>query len=107
MNELKDKYYTLAKWKVKPGNEQVFIEAWTKLGEVFTKLEHPSLHGTLLRNLEDETLFYSYGPWNNLSDIEEMRANPECRNAIRNVMNLCEIAEPGNYKVEKEINLEN
>ncbi len=99
-------HYTLATWKVKPGREQQFIEAWTNLGNVFTKLKNPPVEkGTLIQSLTEPTLFYSFGPWKKLEDIEAMRQNPEVQEALQKLRELCTEAAPGAYKVVKEIKL--
>lgn len=56
-------FYTHALWRVKPGREDEFIEAWKALGDVFTRLSQPASQGTLIQSLDDPTLFYSFGPW--------------------------------------------
>ena len=95
-------YYTHAMWKVKPGNEEQFIEAWKAMGAVFMNLPGipaGSTQGTLIQSLSHPTLFYSFGPWSSLEDIEAMRADPQARQAIARTRALCEEATPGNYRL--------
>lgn len=103
MNETKNIYYTLGKWKVKKENEAKFVESWSKLGEVFGKLNEPPLYGTLIQSIDDPTLFYSFGPWTSLESINHMRSDTASMAAIKEVMSFCDEAAPGNYKLVKEI----
>lgn len=67
--------YTLGVWRVKAGREAEFIAAWNNLGLVFAQLaQPPSGRGTPIQSVGDPLLFYSFGPWKRLEDIEAMRA---------------------------------
>lgn len=95
--------YTLGVWRVKPGKEAEFIEAWKDLGGVFRQLPNPpSGKGTLLQSLNDPLLFYSFGPWESAEAIQAMRANAEAQQGIQRVAALCSEATPGGYKVVAE-----
>ena len=96
-------YYTHAMWRVKPGNEGAFVEAWKALADVFTHLPSPATHGTLIQSLTDSTLFYSFGPWDSLEEIAAMRSDIASQAAIQRVRELCEEATPGGYRVVAEI----
>ncbi len=93
--------YTLARWKVRAGEEERFLEAWAELGRVFRALPHPpsAEGGVLIQSLDDPTVFYSFGPWDDPAHIAEMRANPEAQQAIAAVIALCDEATPGGYRV--------
>jgi hypothetical protein len=43
--------------------------------------------------------FYSFGSWRALDDIEEMRSQPQTRNEIGKLMDLCEKGRPGTFRV--------
>jgi hypothetical protein len=68
-----DEVYTLGVWRVKDGKQDEFIVAWQALGTYFNRLPHPPGKGTLLQNLDEPRQFYSFGPWQTLADIREMR----------------------------------
>ena len=102
---MEETYYTHALWKVKPGNEEAFIEAWRALGTAFGQLPNAPRKGTLIQSLADPTIFYSFGPWDSLDDIEAMRRDPGARQAIRRIIELCDEATPGDYRVVAEIRL--
>jgi hypothetical protein len=71
-----DTAYTLALWRVKEGREVEFVEAWKGLSDYFLDLPNPPGTGTLIRSAEDPRLFYSFGPWRSLEDIQRMRSDP-------------------------------
>lgn len=97
-------FYTLARWKVIPGMEEQFIQAWKDMGEVFLNLPRPAAgRGTLIQSVSDPTLFYSFGPWDDIEEIDAMRADPTAREAIKKVTDLCEEATPGSYQVIAEV----
>lgn len=95
-------YYTLGVWRVKEGKAEEFIAAWKAVGEVFYALPHPPGPGTLLRSESDPSLFYSFGPWDRLEDIEAMRADPNAGAAIARIVELCDEAQPGTFRVVAE-----
>ena len=91
--------YTLGRWLVKPGQQEAFITAWTELGVFFSSLPHPPGTGTLLRSIDNPHLFYSFGPWRNLDDIQAMRADPRTPAMISQLAALCTEATPGTFIV--------
>jgi hypothetical protein len=91
--------YTLGVWRVKPGNQEKFILAWKELGAYFGSLQNPPGPGTLVQSIQDDTLFYSFGPWRDIEDIKAMRADPNTPGQITKLAALCDEATPGTYKV--------
>ena len=91
--------YTLARWLVRPGEEEAFVAGWRGLAAVFLALKAPPRWGTLLRSAEDPRLFYSFGPWPSVETIGAMRADPDATAAIAALVALCEAAELGTYLV--------
>ncbi len=90
--------YTLAMWRVRPGLEEEFIRAWREdLSEYFLSLPG-AIGGTLLRSVEDPTVFYSFGPWRSLEDVRAMRADPRTPEVLGRVRQLCVEATPGVYQ---------
>ncbi len=94
-----DAVYTLGVWRVKDGKQSEFVEAWKGLGRYFRGLPNPPGEGTLLQSLDDPQLFYSFGPWRTLDDIQEMRGLPDTPTAISKLTNLCEEGRPGTFRV--------
>ncbi len=98
-----DLVYTLGVWNVKAGQQAEFIAAWKQLGEMFGELEHPPGTGTLIQSVSDTTLFYSFGPWTRLEDVEAMRGNPRTQAAIQRLIALCTEATPGTFRMVAEV----
>jgi len=96
---MSDEVYTLGAWRVKNGRQREFVEAWLALGQYFASLPHPPGKGTLLQSVDDAQQFYSFGPWRDLDDIEEMRSQPQTRTEIGKLMDLCEEGRPGTFRV--------
>ena len=91
-------YYTHAMWKVRPEREAEFVAAWQALSEVFSAPDGKPLWGSLLQSLAEPTVFISFGPWQNLSDVEAMRADPRVQTALAAAKALCVEASPGAYR---------
>jgi len=88
--------YALAVWKVKAGQEESFIAGWKEGGAfVFTLPSPPVAPYLLIQSLEDPTLFYSFGAWKSLEDVQAMRAHPRTGEIIGKLVPLCEQASPG------------
>ena len=97
--------YTHAMWRVRPGEEEAFVHAWDELADAFGALAKRPRGGTLIRSATDPTLFYSFGPWESLSDAAAMRADPAAQRAIERVRACCLEATPGIYEVVRHIDL--
>ena len=87
--------YTHAEWRVKPGEEAAFVEAWAALGRAFAALERPPLWGTLLRSAAEPAVYYSFGPWRSAEDVAAMRADAGAAAALERVRGHCTAATPG------------
>lgn len=87
--------YTHAEWRVTPGREEEFVQAWRALADTFSALERPPIWGTLLQSESEPTVFYSFGPWASQEDVAAMRADPSAQAAMNRVIELCESAKPG------------
>jgi hypothetical protein len=99
---MQEMVYTLGAWRVKPGSEADFIAAWKDLGDTFARLRNPPGPGTLLQSVSDPQLFYSFGPWQRLENVEEMRSDPRAQVGIRRLVDMCTEASPGTYRVVAE-----
>lgn len=100
MNET---FYTLACWRVKEGNEKLFVDAWKEMGKAFASMPQATIKSRLIQSLKDPTLFYSFGPWESLEDIQLMDTDPEAQQVIQKVMNLCDAFETGTYRLEVQM----
>lgn len=100
---MREQVYTLGIWRVRPGKEAEFVTAWQELGQIFANLPRPPIgKGTLIQSLSDSTLFYSFGPWGRLEDVQAMRESPRAQEGIRKLMELCTEATPGSFRVVAE-----
>ncbi len=90
--------YTMGRWLVKSGQEAAFVAAWRDLGAYFPSLPHPPGIGTLVQSIDDARLFYSFGPWHSLEDIQAMRADPRTPGQLRRLIELCDEAAPGTFR---------
>jgi quinol monooxygenase YgiN len=85
--------WTHGTWVVKPGMEDAFVAAWTKLANEATArfgTERP----TLLRDREQPNVFETFGPWPSIEAVEEFRASDLFRDAVAETRPLLESFEP-------------
>jgi hypothetical protein len=101
---MQEMVYTLGVWRVRTGQEAEFIAAWKALGEIFVGLELPPAGtGTLIQSVSDPALFYSFGPWKRMEDIQAMRSDPQAQAGIQRIMDLCTEATPGTFRLVAEV----
>jgi hypothetical protein len=82
--------YTLGMWRVHAGRQEEFIAAWKALGDIFRQLPQPPAgKGTLLQSVTDPAIFYSFGPWLTLADIEAMRLNAQVQAGLAALRQYC------------------
>ncbi len=79
------------------------MAAWSDLANAFLSLPESPIWGTLLRSDEDPHLFYSFGPWRRVTDIEAMRAHPVVLAAYAHLQSLCVEMSPGAYQVVRQV----
>ena len=95
---MKDEFYTLTYWHVKENSEEEFINIWKKdFAPVFMKL-NPYSKVTLVQSLENPNIYYSFGPWINVEQMQASRADKNYRSAIIKLVSLCSEARPGSFK---------
>jgi heme-degrading monooxygenase HmoA len=91
--------YTLAMWRVRAGEEEEFVRRWREdLAPYFMQIS-PGARGTLVRSVEDPSLFYSFGPWDSVEAIRSMRADPRTPEVMRRLFELCTEAKPGVFEL--------
>jgi hypothetical protein len=96
---MSDEVFTLGAWRVADGRQNEFVAAWQALGVYFNSLPHPPGEGTLLQSIDDPQQFYSFGPWDCLEDIQEMRGQPQTPTEIGKLMALCDEGRPGTFRL--------
>ncbi len=95
---MKDEFYTFTYWKVKENNVEEFLHIWENdFALVFIKL-NPYSKVTLLQSLENPNIYYSFGPWINLEQLQTSRADENYRILISKLVSLCDEARPGSFK---------
>jgi len=95
--------YTLGVWRVKPGMEDAFVQAWKELGAYFLSLPKPPGTGKLVQSVQDSTLFYSFGPWNSFEDIQAMRSDSRTPEMLAKLSALCVDATPGAFRLVAQV----
>jgi heme-degrading monooxygenase HmoA len=86
--------WTHGRWRVKPGREQEFVEAWRELAEWSLK-EFPEARGAkLLRDRDQPNRFYSFGVWDSDEAVARWRAHSGFSEAIERMSELIEELEP-------------
>lgn len=92
--------YTHGAWHVEEGRQDEFIAAWQSLGRIFGTLPHPPVgKGVLIQSISDPSLFYSFGPWQGVEQVEEMRDDPDAQAGIRRLRELCSEASADTFRV--------
>lgn len=99
--------FTHGEWRVRQGATEEFIAAWKALAAAFSSLDRRPLWGSLIQSESDPQLFYSFGPWVDPADISAMRADANAQLAMRRVVELCERATPGAYRLIAHVDLQN
>jgi len=95
--------FTHAVWRVRPGNEESFVAAWSQLGQRFSMLPQQPYWGTLIRSLVDPSLFVSFGPWPSAEAVQAMREDAVSQEALERLRALCDEATPGPYEVVRHV----
>ena len=90
--------YTSATWKVKPGNEQEFIDTWKAFAKWTVDNVKGAEYARLLQDNLDATRFVSFAPWNNEETIANWREMDEFKTWISKLgALLSEPTKPGTY----------
>jgi heme-degrading monooxygenase HmoA len=86
--------WTHGVWRVKPGREDEFVEAWQELAREgmaeLDTVEPP----TLLRDRERPTEFVSFGPWQDLEEVERFRSSAAFHRGQERMRDLLESFTP-------------
>lgn len=82
--------YTHGRWVVKEGQQERFQAAWEEFAEWTNAEISGAVAGEvrLLQDLDDPTLFYSFGPWDSIEAIQAWRANPGFQARIGRIREL-------------------
>jgi heme-degrading monooxygenase HmoA len=90
--------YTCGNWRVKPGEEDAFVQAWTEF--VTWASEMPgSATFRLVRNLDDPGQYMSFAPWESFEAQNAWKTLPEFRERIGRVRSHCEDFQPSTLEL--------
>lgn len=90
-------------WKIKDGNLEEFIHIWEKeLAREFIKL-NPYSKITLIQSLDNPNIYYSFGPWIELEQMQAARSNENYRSAISKLVSLCDMSKSGSFKNKSSV----
>jgi heme-degrading monooxygenase HmoA len=94
--------YTSGVWKVKPGQDDAFVQAWTEF--VKWASEMPG-SGTfrLVRDLESPGTYQSFAPWESFDAQQAWKSLPEFRERIMRVRAHCEDFQPFTYELVTQV----
>jgi heme-degrading monooxygenase HmoA len=90
--------YTLGVWRVKPGRESDFVNAWDEFARWTVESGFEST-GTLLRDRSEPGRFVSFGPWPSAEAAEQWRASTGFVERIGALRDALESFEPSTYDV--------
>jgi heme-degrading monooxygenase HmoA len=82
--------YTHGRWVVKQGQQARFQAAWQEFAD-WTDAEISGAvtgEARLLQDLDDPTLFFSFGPWDSLDAILAWRADPGFQERVGRIRDL-------------------
>ena len=85
--------WTHGTWVVKPGNEDAFVAAWSKLARE-SQPAFGSGRPVLLRDRDRPNTFLTFGPWPDISTIEAFRASDMFEASVAEIRPLLESFEP-------------
>ena len=95
---MNDDFYSFNLWKIKDGNEQEFLHVWeNELAKEFVKL-NPYSKATLVQSTDSPNIYYSFGPWIKLDELQAARSNKDYRSAVSKLVSLCDISKSGSFK---------
>lgn len=98
--EVQGTVYTLGRWRVLPEQKTAFIDAWHQLSDLFAQLpQPPSGQGVLIQSITEPDLFYSFGPWQSLDEIEAMRQDAAAKAGLAALRACCSEAADGSYRL--------
>ena len=81
--------WTHGTWMVKPGNEEAFVDAWTRPARSVTD-RFQSERPILLRDRERPNVFETFGAWPSIAVVEEFRASDLLRDGVAELQPLLE-----------------
>jgi heme-degrading monooxygenase HmoA len=94
--------YTSGVWRVKPGEEDAFVEAWTAFVSWASTMPGSGTF-RLVRDLNDPSTYMSFAPWESFEAQRAWKSLPEFRERIGRVRAHCEDFQPSTYELVTEV----
>jgi heme-degrading monooxygenase HmoA len=82
--------YTSGSWKVNPGSEEAFVEAWADFA-AFASGEPGGGTLRLLRNLAEPDRFLSFGEWESIEAATDWKSSDGFREQLGRVLEHSEL----------------
>ena len=89
--------YTSGRWKVKPGQEQAFVERWTEFTQWSLENSDGAEHFALIQDSNDPSRFLSFGAWAGNEAVEGWRTAPDFSERLGRCRELCDEFEARDY----------
>jgi len=86
-------FWTHGRWRVKSGAEDQFVAEWMHLADWAKDALPAAPWAVLLRDREDPSQFFSFGPFLTLEAIAEFRGRAEFAEALERMRPLLDSAE--------------
>ena len=93
--------YTHTTWKVKPGNEAVFVQRWQDWAE-WSHRQGLGAHARLLRDVESPGTYVSFGPWASIDAVRSWRSLAGYHERVALLREVVESFEPRTFEVVVE-----
>jgi quinol monooxygenase YgiN len=84
--------WTHGTWVVKPGSEDAFVDAWSRLAKAGPAFE--SEPPVLLRDRERPNIFKTFGAWPSIEAVDAFRSSDLFRDSVAGLQPLLESFEP-------------
>ncbi len=91
--------FTLGQWKVKPGQEEAFIEAWAAFARWTAEHYKGAGTGSLLQDSQRAGEFVSFGAWESPEQVSAWRASPEFKAFGETARRLCDEFQPRSLRL--------
>jgi heme-degrading monooxygenase HmoA len=91
-------HYTHTTGRVKPGHEREFVERWSDWVE-WSRREGLREDAILLRDVESQDAFVSFGPWESVDTVRGWRALPGYQERVARLREVVDAFEPRTFEI--------
>lgn len=89
-----EEIYSVGIWSVKQGKEEAFLKIWTDLANWTMANKMGGISVVMLKDVEQNNLFISYGPWTSLESVQKWRQQSEFKAAFVKLKEVCNEIKP-------------